>query len=297
MTPDGTATVLDNGRLRVEVARTGARITDVRDPEGTHWLVRTDRHEPDLEELPPDRIRFTAGTRGGWDECLPSVAATPVTADHGDFWFRPWTRLEAGPTAATWTCAPDGHPLRARKTVRLAPDRAAVRVDVEVHHGGGAPTPVLYSAHPLWRWPATARIGLRDGSDVRGAFGDRWTPDTSGRWPRLGGADLSRVDRTGPPENFKVFVRWGGCATLTFDGLGREVVVRRVGGPLEWLGICVNRDAWPADGPGDPWIALEPTTAPTDSVDDAVRAGTAAVLAAGETLQWSTETEIREVGG
>ena len=284
------------------VPRSGARIAQITDAAGRNWLIDTGRAEPNTDRP----IAFTEGTRGGWDECLPSIAACTdpnpghtgsQIADHGDFWSRPWTVQELLATEVSLDSGDVDHPLRIRKTIRLWPGCPGFEVSLDVHNRSERDYRFLYSAHPLWAWSNTAVIELPGATELRTAFGQQWPESLSGSWPFLNDGvgdpdDLSTVLRAGNPTNYKVFVRWAGHARLSFPALRAAVVLRQSSQHTPWLGICVNRDAWPAVGAGESWIAIEPTTAPTDSLLEAVRSGSDRVLAPGQSLSWTSSIEI-----
>jgi len=289
-----TRTILADDRLTVSVVPgAGARIAQLSDRTGRDWLVETDRPEPAYaDDVAPARVRFEDGTRGGWDECLPSVAAGPASADHGELWFRAWRQTRTSDVAAEFIAPTLRSAQRVTKAIRLLGDRAAVSVELRIQNTTHDEYLFLYSAHPLWRWTSDARLELPGAGEVRPAFGR--TAVAPGRWPRLGGEDLSRLPRRGARENFKVFVAWAGRARLSFAGVAGALLISQLDPVTPWLGVCVNRDLWPADEPGESWIALEPTTSPTDSLDTAAAAGTAATLAAGASLAWTTTVEIEQ---
>ena len=271
----------------------GARITQLTDRTGRRWLVETGRPQVGTA-TDPARVDFADGSRGGWDECVPSVAACrhpdtgdPV-ADHGDLWWRPWRVVRLTRERVTLEPAVRTGPLLARKTVTVGRTRPELRVRLAVRNTGDRDHRVLYSAHPLWRWPGDARLDVPAGGETRGAFG---RVRGGGSWPHCGGYDLSALARAGVPENFKAFVRWDGRATLSFGAA--VLMLSRSGGPTPWLGVCVNRDAWPPQSPGDSWIALEPTTSPTDSLVEATAAGDAVTLAGGHHVVWENTVRIR----
>lgn len=284
------------------VPRSGARIAQITDAAGRNWLIDTGRAEPNTDRP----IAFAEGTRGGWDECLPSIVsctdpnsgrAGSQIADHGDFWARPWTVQELLATEVVLDSGDVHHSLRIRKTIRLRPGRPGFEVRLDVHNRSERAYRFLYSAHPLWAWSNTAEIELPGATEVRTGFGQQWPEPLSGSWPLLSNGvgdpvDLSTVSRTGKPTNYKVFVRWAGHARLSFPALRSAVELRQSSQLTPWLGICVNRDAWPAVGAGESWIAIEPTTAPTDSLLEAVMAGTDQVLEPGQSLSWTSSIEI-----
>jgi hypothetical protein len=38
---------------------------------------------------------------------------------------------------------------------------------------------------------------------------------------------------------------------------------------IPYVGICFNLDAWPSTGEKARWVAIEPSTGPTDKLDEA----------------------------
>jgi galactose mutarotase-like enzyme len=265
-------------------------------------MVDTGRADPPTGEP----IAFVEGTRGGWDECLPSIAscADPnpgrdgeLVGDHGDFWAQPWRVEHASATEVLLDSDGIDHPLRVRKTIRLWSGRPGFEVRLHVHNRSEDDYRFLYSAHPLWAWEHPAEIELPGATEVRSAFGEDWPPSTVASWPSVpvvagGRRDLSDIPRSGKPANYKVFVRWAGEARLSFPALRAAVVLRQSPDVTPWLGLCVNRDAWPAIGAGESWIAVEPTTAPTDSLLTALELGAARLLAPGASLSWTSSIEL-----
>ena len=270
----------------------GGRITQVTDRRGQRWLVETERPEPTFTT--GAAIDFTAGTRGGWDECLPSVSAcvhpdtAVAVADHGDFWWHPWEIIALADDQVILEPAHVDGPLRVRKIITVSGEHAALQVGLRVTNVGATDYRFLYSAHPLWSWAGDAHLDLPGATETRMAFG---RTAASGTWPRYG----TQFERVGPPENYKMFVRWDGCATLSFAGRDGVLVLTQAGTATPWLGVCVNRDHWPADCPGESWIALEPTTSPTDSLTDAIADGSAYRLERGQSLEWNSTIEIRGI--
>jgi hypothetical protein len=260
----------------------GGRITQLIDRRGQRWLVETGRPEPVFTD--GVAVDFTAGTRGGWDECLPSITAcvhpdTAVTvADHGDYWWRPWQIIALADDRLILEPAEVNGPLRVRKTISVSHERAALQMGIRVTNVGTTDYRFLYSAHPLWRWDGDARLDVPGAGETRVTFGH---PSATDAWPR-----------TGTPENFKMFLRWDGCATLSFAGRAGALRLTQAGTATPWLGVCVNRDHWPADCPGESWIALEPTSSPTDSLVDAAADGSAHRLGSGQSLEWNSTVEI-----
>lgn len=278
----------------------GARIGQITDTLGTNWLADTGAGE--LPDGAP--VEFANGSRGGWDECMPSVSGCPDPnrvgadiADHGDFWATPWAVESLDEGAVALTTGRADHPLQVRKTVSLPAGRESLRVDLEVLNRSGSPYRFLYSAHPLWAFSNDAMIDVPGASEMSTAFGPGWPQRTAGSWPMApaansGRQDISRIPYRGDRTNYKVFVRWSGEARLTVPALESAVVLRQSPAITPWLGICVNRGAYPSTLDGDHWIAIEPTTAPTDSLVTAIESGWERTLEPGRVVAWTTNIEI-----
>lgn len=263
----------------------GARIAQITDSHGNDWLANTGAQEL-ADDVP---VSFAAGTRGGWDECLPSVAPCGDPnrpgcdiADHGDFWAAPWSATMLDDHAATFITAVPGHPLAMRKTVRLPAGRQRFTVDIDIVNRSDAPYQFLYSAHPLWAFNSDVVVDVPGSGDFVAGFG---CPDDLT-------APIGEIVRRGDRTNYKVFVRWSGTARYAVPALSTAVVLRQDPAVNRWLGVCVNRGGYPAGMAGDYWIALEPTTAPTDSLATAAQAGSAAVLKPRESVRFRTSVEF-----
>lgn len=290
------------GGLTVTViADHGARISRLTDSRGVQWLAGTGAAE--LPATTP--TLFANGTRGGWDECLPSVSTCDdpnrpgvAIADHGDFWARPWTVTQTDDHSVTMSAAIPGHPLRATKTVTLAGGAEKLRVDVQLRNHSDHPYAFLYSAHPLWAFTRDAHLDLPGAGEFITAFGPGWSDPKTAYWPNLptgSGArqDLSDIPLRGELINYKVFVRWSGTARLEFPDLGSALLLQQRPDTAPWLGVCINRGAYPSRAGGDHWIALEPTNAPTDSLVTAVGLGSAQVLQAAATACFTSQIQIQ----
>jgi galactose mutarotase-like enzyme len=286
--------------LVISVALNGARIVQISDPDGHDWLVETDRPAID----PEGPVDFTEGTRGGWDECLPSIdpEADPnaqrgdtTIADHGDFWFRDWALVEQTDLGLVLSSIPIDHPLRLRKTFRLDPVHPRLEIEVEVTNASGDDYRFLTSGHPLFAWTSAARIEVPDAGEVRSAFGEAQMGADVARWSResIAVGDAVELARDHAVAMYKIFVRWTGITRLKLAGMRWFLELEQSPEITPWLGICVNRRSWPAGEPGDDWIALEATTSPTDSLTVATDTASARNLAPDATLRWTTEVTMK----
>jgi hypothetical protein len=278
-------------QLTVTVSTVGARLCQITDPRGHEWLVDDGRTEP-TSEMP---IPFERGTRGGWDDCFPSIDAEAdprgdrMIADHGDFWFRSWSVSAVGAISTTLHTTGITHPLRAEKTVRLRQDASIVEIDYVLTNTSETPYRFLFSGHPLFRWAGDAVLEIPRGGRVTPAFG---LPARAGIWPRLDGRDLSRIPSERGPMMKKFFVEWDGSVTLSFVS-GRSLTLRQSTDVTPWLGVCINAASWPEHDPGSDWIALEATTSPHDSLEQAIQSGNAFVLDPSERVAWTASAEFR----
>jgi galactose mutarotase-like enzyme len=295
-----SARILENALIRVEVvpARGGKFISLYSKRTATEWL------------LPPLRSYAEAKTTGGFeewdgggfDECLPTVAATNTAPDHGEVWRHAWQQAPAESVVVLRTTALGGTVDFER---RAHLDGASLVLDyiVEsraVENRSQTPQSLIYSAHPLLRveqgdrilLPAEVRDVVVEGSagDRLGRRGDRV------EWPRPKvGEDLSVL---GPPDGSradKVFagpVTDGWCA-LVRPSIDEGVELTFSSDVLPYLGLWICRAAWPDSGAKKQYtVAFEPTGSPHDSLADAEREGTAWLLAPGERREWRLRFRI-----
>lgn len=236
---------------------------------------------------------FDAGDASGWDEMLPSVAACTVETadgpasipDHGDLWRVVWQPGPADRTSATFRGECFSLPLALERTVTLAETDAGWRLTVHYRltNTGSVEVPWSWAAHPLFAVEAGDRIVLPDsvralrlegsGGGRLGKSGDRVA------WPiaaLIGGGhtDLSLAE---PPESEigdKLFAgplaadeNW--CA-LERPSAGLRIRVGFDTKATPYLGLWICHGGWPdRPGPKQVCVAIEPATAPVDSLAQA----------------------------
>lgn len=241
---------------------------------------------------------FDGWDGGGFDECLPTVAATATALDHGEVWRKQWlAENERGAlTMSTTAC---GGNIAVHRRASL--DGPSLVLEYSVKNIGQSAQSLLYSAHPLLRVEEGDRILLPE--DVRsvavegsgqGRLGRR---GTALAWPvTADGEDLSRV---GPPDGSqadKLFAdaRPSGWCALFRPGLGEGIRISFDSDVLPYVGLWICRAAWPETGSGAKQytVALEPASAPADSLADAEREGTAWRLAPGEERTWTMRVSL-----
>jgi galactose mutarotase-like enzyme len=292
-----SSTVLESEHLRaVIVPALGGKIVSlVSKRTGAEWL---------LPPLQPYASASQAGgfehsDGGGFDECLPTVAASgsarhPVP-DHGDLWRVPWQRGMA-PGVPQLSGVVELHAEAKSRPLRLS-RRAAVAgacltLYYELTNIGRARTDALYSAHPLLHVQAGDRIVLPSGVTsvrIENSNGDRLgRPHDTVSWPMAGNPGLSNPDLSNhdlsvvrSPDGLsadKLFAGplLEGVCGLFRPSLGEGLRLRFDPAALPYLGIWICHGAWPAGGGRKQHtVALEPTTCDRDALDNARADGTA----------------------
>jgi galactose mutarotase-like enzyme len=267
---------------------------------------------------------FDAGDASGWDECLPSVGACTVQTesraaeipDHGDLWRVEWTNRDQGwrgreeadaPVTLTGQCF--SLPLSLERTISLSelPGRWHIRLDYKLTNTGSQPVPWSWAAHPLFAAEPGDRILLPDSIRslrLEGSGGRRL--GTGGdiiAWPIATLADGSEADLSiaEPPEasiGDKLFAgplnaseSW--CA-LERPSAGIRIRVRFDSSATPYLGLWICYGGWPdRPGPKQICVALEPSTAPVDSL---AQTGTwSRILNSGESYSWPMFIDLEPI--
>ena len=284
-----SARILENADIRAEVAPSlgGKFISLYSKRTSTEWLL------PALR--PHAEARTTGGFEqwdgGGFDECLPTVAATATAPDHGEVWRHAWQEEATADSLLLRTTALGGGVVFER---RAHLDGASLVLHYAVENTSDAQQSLLYCAHPLLRVEQGDRILLP--AEVRDVMVEGSARERLGRrgnriaWPMpKAGEDLSVV---GPPDGSqadKIFagpLTDGWCA-LVRSSLDEGVEVTFSSDVLPYLGLWICRAAWPDSGASKQYtVAFEPASAPHDSLTDAEQDGTAWRLEPGERRAW-----------
>jgi galactose mutarotase-like enzyme len=243
--------------------------------------------EPRTADMP-----FDEGDASGWDECLPSVAActlqtssrTVTIPDHGDLWRVAWQEIadqsDEPSIALRATCF--SLPLELERKVTLSETTRGYRLTVkyQLTNFGKTPVPWSWAAHPLFVAEPGDRIVLPPTITtlrVEGSGGNRLGKNgDSVSWPiatlAAGGVtDLSLAQSPDSGIGDKLF-----AGPLAPDE-SRCSLVRPTAGlrirfhfnPADnpYIGIWICYGGWPdRPGPKQTCVALEPATAPVDSL-------------------------------
>lgn len=274
------------GDLSVTVVpRLGAKIAHIR-VKG-HDLLQT----PLAPYCPRTRtMPFDAGDASGWDECMPSVASCEVITaagltsipDHGDLWRVEWQPVpsSAGSVKLRGECFSLSLALERSLTVSEIDKGWRLGLDYKVTNTGRDPVPWSWAAHPLFAVEPGDRILLPDSIHallLEGSYGGRLGKGgTAVSWPIATLAngkklDLSLAQPYSSGIGDKLFAgpldgaqNW--CA-LERPSAGICIRVRFDPFATPYLGLWICYGGWPdRPGPKQICVALEPATAPVDSL-------------------------------
>jgi galactose mutarotase-like enzyme len=272
-------------------------------------------------------MSFDESDASGWDECLPSVAACSVETavgtaeipDHGDLWRTSWNgpgisdeelkgdNNNAGSATLIGKCF--SLPLELERTIALTETAVGWRLELayRLHNNGNYSVPWSWAAHPLFVTETGDRIVLPEsiGSlKLEGSGGDRLGKSgDSVSWPLAnltdgGTADLSVAEPAESEIGDKLFAgplsgaeNW--CA-LERISAGLRIRVRFDTAATPYLGLWICYGGWPErSGPRQVCVAMEPSTAPVDSL--AVKGRWSRELGPGESFSWPMEIEIERI--
>jgi galactose mutarotase-like enzyme len=264
---------------------------------------------PRTHDLP-----FDVSDASGWDECLPSVAACTVKTgtgpiqipDHGDLWRVPWsiTRRDAQSVALTASCF--SLPLQLARKLSFAETEKGARLslDYKLTNTGDKPVPWSWAAHPLFTAALGDRIVLPDSVHtlrLEGSGGNRLgSSGDEKQWPIAEQSDGTNTDLSwvaAADSGFadKLFAGpmngdAGWCA-LERPSAGLRIKVSFDPSATPYIGLWICYGGWPErPGPKQVCVALEPGTAPVDSLS--LTGPWTRTLAPGESAIWPMYVDL-----
>lgn len=290
----------------VVIRATGCSVTLLPDFGGKISSIEIDGKELLQTPLNPYTARapetgFEESDAGGWDECIPTVAACSVSypdgefsgrevaaPDHGDLWGVSWQMLDSDLDSATLRGRCTSLPLElTRSSILTAADSGwTLHLLYTLTNVGDVRAPWLWSAHPLFAVDARDRIVLPDEVAtvrIEGSMDEKLRAGQRVFWPVAEQTDGSTRDLsvTLHPEagtGDKLFagpLKDGWCA-LERRRLGLRLTMRFETSITPWLGLWLCYGGWPErPGTKQVCVAIEPTTASSDSL-----------AAAGESMRW-----------
>ena len=285
--------------------------------------------QPPLAALGPRTriMTFDAADASGWDECLPSVAAcrvsTPagqaVIPDHGDLWRVAWQEQGTRDQGTKGSGSPEASivlrgecfslPLSLERTLMLSEKHGGWRMDLHYRltNTGSWPVPWSWAAHPLFLAEAGDRIVLPDSIRslrVEGSGGNRLGKNGGAvAWPiaalaRGGETDLSMAQSAESGIGDKLFT--GALAlnenwcVLERPSAGLRVKVSFDAALTPYLGLWICYGGWPdRPGPKQTCVAMEPATAPVDSL--AETGPWSRTLSPGASSEWTMRVDLEPI--
>jgi galactose mutarotase-like enzyme len=260
-------------------------------------------------------MSFDAGDASGWDECLPSVSGCTVTLangstaeipDHGDLWRVPWQVLHSSNGSVSMCGECFSLPLKLHRTITLTQTEKGYRLqaDYKVTNTCATETPWAWSAHPGYLAEEGDRLELPESiqslrlewsrNNRLGKGGD------TVRWPLAqltarGESDLRVSTEAHSGVGDKLFagplIAKENWCSLTRPKAGVRLRIGFDAAATPFLGLWICQDGYPeGDGAKQHCVAMEPTTAPVDSL--AITGPWSRVLAAGESYFWPMTVDI-----
>ena len=300
---------LSNEYLRIAVhPDEGGRIASLRSLQPDVEFL-TQAHSPRRQLKPSLNARFEEGACAGIEECLPSVApcgwetAGGAIPDHGDFWQMEWNVERCDSRGAELSAMGFSRPLRFHKEVLL--DDWTMRLKYRVQNEGPEPASFLYAFHPLFAVEPGDRIILpAEVRDLELYYSRGQRLATAGRvsWPLT--ADGRRLDivqgaDAGSAEMFYTARLRDSQCGLVRKAAGARIDLQFSVDLLAYLGVWICYGGWPEDSsyPAQYAVALEPTTAPCNSLREAQDSETAMELEPGSCLNWEIGITVQPEGG
>ncbi|MDP9028402.1 MAG: hypothetical protein M3N46_12800 [Actinomycetota bacterium] len=268
-------------QLRMDSER-GARIVSIQGANGREWLAPSTDNEPTSWGDP-----FVRNGMGGWDEIVPSVAATRLAdgtciPDHGDAWSVPWTIEAHSASVVTLAVQLTSMPIRLTRTVSAT--ASGVRLSYRATTSSVRPIPFSWSAHPQFLAELTSVVSVAASNmTVRPAL-VREYPSPRGPLAFPSNAVLNELNEG---RSLKAFVQESAVvdsATLTHPD-GDALTLRWHAGSLPYLGLFWDR----CEFAGRPVIAIEPTTAFGDDAGGAEASGRIVRLSSSAPLDWTLD--------
>jgi galactose mutarotase-like enzyme len=257
---------------------------------------------------------FNEGDASGWDECLPSVSGCTVETangpaevpDHGDLWRVEWQTVSRAENSVTLRGECFSLPLTLERAVTLTQTEKGYRLQVgyKVTNTGATETPWAWSAHPGYAAEEGDILSLPDSIHslrIEWTRNDRLDKsDGHAAWPiakLTGGGEtdmrLSAEAHSGVGD--KLFAgplapaeNW---VSLERPKAGVRLRVSFDAAATPYLGLWICQDGYPeGDHPQQHCVAMEPTTAPVDSL--AITGPWSRTLAAGASFSWPMTLDL-----
>ena len=285
------AEVLENDFLKVSVIpELGAKIAQIKDKHANYEWLWEDPSRPLRARQVTDK--YDEHDITGFDECFPNIGISSypgdpdlILPDHGELWSQAWTCEKTNDSIIS-TAIGKVLPYKFERKITLK-DRSLV-FSYAIENTGQESFKGFWSAHPLFNAVEGMQILLNGNRPMTKEFGFSGRMGSDGAdgyeghldeyvWPNTIGEsgknyDLSQVTLAEPLTD-KVVVSAPDDGVITLLNPQHKCSVRFLLNPQEipYVGICFNLDAWPFTGRKARWLAIEPSTGPTDKLDESDR--------------------------
>lgn len=213
---------------------------------------------------------------GGWDEISPTIRATTygdhILADHGEAWRRPWFVVARSDRSITTEVDLTTLPIRLQRTITATND--GVLLTYRAQALTTRELPFFWSAHPVFRAPPGTRVVLH-----------RPCSWLHGEYPEAGPIGMptdGSIDAIPDGQALKAFVdvlqSWAEIRLP--DGAGIRIAWG--GECLQHLGLYWDRGEFSREAV----IGIEPTTARSDSLAEAIESGQIVRLSPRAPVTW-----------
>ncbi|WP_425145113.1 hypothetical protein [Deinococcus sp.] len=287
----------------------GAKLSSLYDVQrGREWLWTSDQTPYAHHAYGTSYVQ--QADSGGWDECFPTVAASPdpdtgaAYPDHGELWSQRWeTSVQHSADALTLHSQASGVQRRYafERALTLRPASPTLELSYRVENLEDTPLPFIWSAHPLFKLTPGLRLRLPAGTRLHPYFAPAYVTlpkATPFPWPfqiQVDG-DPVALDPLPSPNTRAALKVWSEPLAQGFAELyDREARLRMDFEPqaLPQIALWLNAGGWNGRG-GAPYanLALEPCIGQQDSVAEAAAAGRCAVLPAGAERRWTLKVTL-----
>lgn len=281
--------VLENDFLKVSVIpELGAKIAQIRDKQANYDWLWEDPTRPLRARRVTDK--YDEHDITGFDECFPNIGISSypgdidlILPDHGELWSQAWSCEKTNDSIIS-TAIGKVLPYKFERKIALK-DRS-LTFSYSIENTGQESFKGFWSAHPLFNAVEGMQILLNGNPPMTKEFGFSGRMGSDGAdgyaghldeyiWPNTAGEsgksyDFSQVTLAEPLTD-KVVIATPEDGVITLLNPRHKCAVRFSLAPQEipYIGICFNLDAWPFTGRKARWLAIEPSTGPTDKLDEA----------------------------
>lgn len=294
--------VIENDMLRIVcLPEFGGRISELTDLRtGRNWIV-----PGETKGSHRDDAVFGVEQAVGWDECFPSVAACDIDAgiwsgplrDHGALWGRAATvQSHAVGLLTKW----QGTGYELSRDIRL--DGEELHLSYCLRNNSNLVMPFLWSQHLLLSVTEEDQLRLPSLDHLQTAFlshHGKVHETVSIRFPNPDVDGLPDLGHGHPvSEEFaaKLFAAVPDNFVATIKARDGEFSITWGSGSIGYLGLWLDYGGWPEDEPVRQ-VCIAPTTAPTESLADAITQGQAIEVPAKSEVSWTMTIRVSDNGG